>query len=105
MPADNPFVGSPGRDEIFAYGLRNPYRFSFDRTTGDLWVGDVGDFTWEEIDRATPAQANGANFGWNVFEGPDPCGACGFGVGTDPPPHYVPPSTPIRTPAAARRAT
>ncbi len=91
VPPGNPFVGVPGRDPIFATGLRNPYRFSFDSRTGDFWVGDVGDFTWEEIDRATPAQLNGANFGWNVFEGPNPCGPCGFGEDTDPPPDYVAP--------------
>ena len=85
IPPDNPYVGKPGRNEIFAIGLRNPYRFSFDRQNGDLWIGDVGDNTWEEIDHVTPAQANGANFGWNDFEGPNPCGDCGFGPGTAPP--------------------
>ena len=56
--------------EIWAYGLRNPWRFSFDRATGDLWIGDVGQGDWEEIDVApAPAPGRGANFGWNVFEG------------------------------------
>jgi len=90
-PPDNPYVGVPGRNAIFAIGLRNPYRFSFDSQNGDLWIGDVGDNTREEIDQATPAQANGANFGWHYFEGSQPCADCGFGPGTDPPPHYVPP--------------
>jgi glucose/arabinose dehydrogenase len=90
-PTGNPFVGRPGRNEIFARGLRNPYRFSFDRKTDDLWIGDVGGNQREEIDRAAPARANGANFGWHFFEGRFPCGDCGFGPGTDPPPGYVAP--------------
>lgn len=65
-PADNPFVGqTPGRDEIFAVGLRNPFRFSFDRATGQLYVGDVGQGAREEIDIVT----RGGNYGWRVFEG------------------------------------
>jgi glucose/arabinose dehydrogenase len=69
IPADNPFVGRPGRDEIFAYGLRNPWRFSFDRPTGTLAIGDVGDETYEEVDYLPTAKAKGANFGWNAYEG------------------------------------
>ncbi len=66
IPADNPFVGQPGaRGEIWAYGLRNPWRFSFDRETGVLWVGDVGQNALEEVDIVHP----GANYGWNVMEG------------------------------------
>ena len=65
-PATNPFFGAtPGRDEIYAVGMRNPYRFSFDRVTGQLYVGDVGQGAWEEIDIITL----GANYGWRVFEG------------------------------------
>ena len=69
IPADNPFVGKAGRDEIFAYGLRNPWRFSFDRPTGTIAIGDVGDETYEEVDYLPLAKARGANFGWNAYEG------------------------------------
>jgi glucose/arabinose dehydrogenase len=71
IPADNPFVGKPGRDEIWAYGLRNPWRFSFDRLTGDLWIGDVGHSLREEIDRARATQSRGRgwNYGWRLLEG------------------------------------
>jgi glucose/arabinose dehydrogenase len=72
IPADNPFVDKTGAlPEIFAYGLRNPYSFSFDRLSGDLWIGDVGQNKYEEIDRATAASGggNGANFGWRRMEG------------------------------------
>lgn len=68
IPASNPFVGRPGRDEIWAYGLRNPFRMSFDRPTGDLWIGDVGQNQIEEIDRI-PAGKGGLNFGWRIMEG------------------------------------
>ncbi len=67
VPPDNPFVGKPGRDEIWAYGLRNPWRDSFDRETGDLWLGDVGQDRYEEIDRA--GNGKGRNFGWDRVEG------------------------------------
>lgn len=69
VPDDNPFVGTSGaRGEVWHYGLRNPWRFSFDRATGDMWIGDVGQNAVEEIDRA-PAGTGGLNFGWNAFEG------------------------------------
>jgi glucose/arabinose dehydrogenase len=68
-PKDNPYVGRPGRDEIFAYGLRNPWRFSFDRATGNLTIGDVGNERFEEIDILPARKALGANFGWSAFEG------------------------------------
>jgi glucose/arabinose dehydrogenase len=71
VPADNPFAGAiPGKDEIWSYGLRNPWRFSFDRLTGDLVIGDVGYETWEEVNFAVaPDPGKGANFGWNCREG------------------------------------
>ena len=69
-PARNPFRGRPGaRGEIYAYGLRNPWRFSFDRATGDLAIGDVGQDLWEEIDFVRRGRGKGANFGWRPFEG------------------------------------
>jgi hypothetical protein len=70
VPADNPFVSTPGaRPEIWAYGVRNPFRFSFDRATGDLTIGDVGQDTREEVDLAPAGTGAGANYGWNIFEG------------------------------------
>ena len=72
VPADNPFVGTAGaRPEIWSYGLRNPWRFSFDRETGDLYVADVGQNQWEEVNHAPAAggAGRGANFGWRRMEG------------------------------------
>jgi len=70
VPADNPFLDRSGaRPEIWAYGLRNPWRFSFDRATGRVWIGDVGQSNLEEINRASLRRAGGANFGWNIMEG------------------------------------
>ncbi len=70
IPPGNPFVGVAGaRDEIWAYGLRNPWRFSFDRLLGDLWLGDVGQATLEEIDHQAAASAGGENYGWAIMEG------------------------------------
>ncbi len=69
IPADNPFVDDPlAAGEVWAYGLRNPWRFSFDPANGDLWIGDVGQDAWEEVDHL-PAGVAGANFGWPVWEG------------------------------------
>jgi glucose/arabinose dehydrogenase len=69
IPPDNPFVNTPGmRPEIWAWGLRNPWRYSFDRATGDLYIGDVGQNVYEEID-FQPAGQGGQNYGWNIMEG------------------------------------
>ncbi len=71
-PADNPFAGGGGKPEIWAYGLRNPWRFSFDPANGDLYIGDVGQGNWEEISYLPAGSAGGANFGWNAMEGSHP---------------------------------
>ena len=67
IPPDNPFVGKAGRDEIYSYGLRNPFRFSFDGRR--IAIGDVGQNEFEELDYTPAAAARGANFGWDAFEG------------------------------------
>ena len=91
IPADNPFVGRGGaRGEIYAYGLRNPFRFSFDRLTGDLAIGDVGQDAWEEIDFTARTQARGVNFGWSRYEGFQ-LNAAGFDPSLDAAGPYVPP--------------
>jgi len=70
VPEDNPFRSGRGScDEIWAYGLRNPWRFSFDRQTGDLWIGDVGQNRWEEVDFQPASSAGGENYGWPCREG------------------------------------
>ncbi len=71
VPPTNPFVGTTGDDLVWSYGLRNPWRFSFDRVTDDLWIGDVGQGAWEEVDvaRSSAGGGRGLNFGWNVLEG------------------------------------
>jgi glucose/arabinose dehydrogenase len=86
IPSTNPFVGeADARPEIFAYGLRNPWRFSFDRIGGALSIGDVGQDAIEEIDLVTPRRARGANFGWSAFEGEEP-----FNEDQDAPNHIPP---------------
>jgi glucose/arabinose dehydrogenase len=89
VPPTNPFVGATGDDEIWSYGLRNPFRSSFDRDTGDFWTADVGQSAREEIN-FEPAQRTGVpNYGWRLREGniPNPDGS----VGGPPPPGYVAP--------------
>jgi glucose/arabinose dehydrogenase len=84
IPSDNPFLNDPkARPEIWAFGLRNPWRFSFDRQSGDLWIGDVGQNSWEEIDYQPINSQGGENYGWNILEGEacyaDPnCDPAGF---------------------------
>jgi glucose/arabinose dehydrogenase len=81
VPADNPFAGGGGRGEVYIAGVRNPWRFSFDRQNGDLWIGDVGQGAEEEIDLLPAGRAAGANLGWDrvegnrPFEGEAPAGA------------------------------
>jgi Glucose / Sorbosone dehydrogenase len=95
VPGDNPFVGAPGLDEIWSYGLRNPWRFSFDRASGDLVIGDVGQSTWEEVDYEprSAGGGRGANYGWSCREGPDPYSGCGgdFTEAVFFLPHHAPP--------------
>ncbi|MFN8618058.1 MAG: PQQ-dependent sugar dehydrogenase [Dehalococcoidia bacterium] len=70
IPADNPFVSKTGaRPEVWAYGLRNPWRFTFDRQTGDLWIGDVGQDKYEEVDFQPAESKGGENYGWSTMEG------------------------------------
>ncbi|HEX2127937.1 MAG TPA: PQQ-dependent sugar dehydrogenase [Solirubrobacterales bacterium] len=85
-PSSNPFAGGGGRDEIYSLGLRNPYRFSFDSRTNDLFIGDVGQNQWEEIDHVGFEGARGANFGWDLFEGNHT-----FEGDGNPPANYKPP--------------
>ncbi len=94
IPSDNPFVGKAGQDEIWAYGLRNPWRFSFDRASGDMVIGDVGQNEREEVDygpSSAPGVVSGAgaNYGWNCREGlfayPDAPTGC------EPPGEFVDP--------------
>ncbi|MFF3826123.1 PQQ-dependent sugar dehydrogenase [Streptomyces griseus] len=86
IPADNPFVDDANaKDEIWSYGLRNPWRFSFDAGTGDLLIGDVGQSDWEEIDWAPAGSDGGENYGWSSMEGTHP-----FRGGTEPANHVPP---------------
>lgn len=72
IPSDNPFSQGGGAPEVWVYGLRNPWRFSFDRLTGELFIGDVGQGSWEEIDYLPADHPGGINFGWNFKEGYQP---------------------------------
>ncbi len=73
IPADNPFVGDDRfAPEVWAWGLRNPWRFSFDRATGDLWIGDVGQNKWEEVNFAPASSKGGENYGWRLREAAHP---------------------------------
>ena len=83
IPSGNPFAGSAPRDEIWALGFRNPFRWSFDRETGDLWIGDVGQDALEEVDFEPATDPGGRNYGWDAMEGtlcqtidPPPAPAC-----------------------------
>jgi glucose/arabinose dehydrogenase len=88
VPTDNPLVGVAGaRGEIFAYGLRNPWRNSFDRSTGNLWIADVGQGAREEVDFIAAASAGGQNFGWRIREGD----IATPGVGGPPSPAFTEP--------------
>jgi len=88
VPADNPFVNTAGAlPEVWALGLRNPWRFSFDPATGDLFVGDVGQATHEEINRVPAGSPAGQNFGWHCYEGLVDRGLAGCSAGTA----YTPP--------------
>ena len=84
IPPSNPFVGRAGaRGEIWNFGLRNPWRFTFDRGTGDMWIGDVGQNAWEEVDHE-PRGAGGRNYGWDRLEGTH------VREGSPPPGHVLP---------------
>jgi hypothetical protein len=92
VPPDNPYVGDPAvLDEIWAFGLRNPWRYSFDRLTGDLYIGDVGEGSWEEISFQPAASHGTENYGWPCWEGrlcrPSSDCTCGLPHGPD----YEPP--------------
>jgi glucose/arabinose dehydrogenase len=80
IPADNPFVGITGDDEIWQYGLRNPWRFTFDRQTGDMWIGDVGQGNWEEVNFQPASSTGGENWGWRCYEGNATYNAAGCGA-------------------------
>lgn len=92
-PPSNPYAGRAGRDEIFSYGLRNPWRFTFDSANGNLAIGDVGQGSWEEIDYVTRRRAKGSYFGWPTFEG-----NADFDSGRpDPNPGHRAPIFPVKT--------
>ena len=95
IPASNPFVGvADVPDEIWALGLRNPWRFSFDRASGDLYIGDVGQNQREEVDLQTASSTGGENYGWKMMEGfscTNNTGGCGFSIPGCDAPEYTPP--------------
>jgi glucose/arabinose dehydrogenase len=88
IPLDNPFVGVAGaREEIWSFGLRNPWRFSFDRLTGDMFIGDVGQSSWEEVNFQPANSTGGENYGWRLMEGNscfNPAANCNDGTLTLP---------------------
>ncbi len=93
IPSDNPFVDDPNtRNEIWALGLRNPWRFSFDRLTGELWIADVGQGGWEEINVQPANSSGGENYGWRCYEGDANfnTGGCGPRAGFTFPVHIYP---------------
>lgn len=92
-PADNPFVADPNENArlVYVWGLRNPFRFTFDPSTGDLFLGDAGAQAWEEVDRVPAAGGSGSNYGWPILEGPASPGfglTCGQNNTFTPPIHY-----------------
>ena len=93
IPNSNPFKGVAGyKEEIWALGLRNPWRYSFDRITGDLWMGDVGQNSWEEVNMQPASSTGGENYGWRCYEGPDAYNTTGCqpaSTYTDPVLQYV----------------
>jgi hypothetical protein len=93
VPPSNPYVGRLGRDEIYSYGFRNAWRFSFDTANGDLAIADVGEGKWEEIDYVTRSRAHGSYFGWPTYEGLACFQSCNR---KDPNPNPRPPIFPIR---------
>ena len=90
IPKGNPYVDAPGADEIYSLGLRNPFRFSFDKRTRTIAIGDVGQALFEEIDYLPLSAASGANFGWDALEGTEPPTYCSE---VDPVPTAVPAGT------------
>jgi glucose/arabinose dehydrogenase len=88
IPADNPYINDPLiADEVWAMGLRNPWRWSFDRITGDMWIGDVGQNAWEEINFSKANETKGVNYGWRCYEGTHAYNT----TGCKTPENYVPP--------------
>ena len=94
FPLSNPYLTTTGPAEAWAYGLRNPWRFSFDRLTGDLYIADVGQSTWEEVDVQPASSGGGENYGWKIMEGDDCNSAGAAGCIVPPPPCGDPAYTP-----------